>query len=96
MENNLRDKPGRQGSVKCRSGSRPGAVLASLSREAAIRGWCHEVTGELQIKYLRSRLKKTGRLTTLRESNEAENGEPQLHNKRGITNFFNDYYGGIS
>jgi len=28
-------------------------------------------------------LGKTGRLTTLRESSEAENGEPQLRNKRG-------------
>jgi len=27
---------------------------------------------------------KAGRLTTLRVSSEAENGEPQLHNKRGI------------
>jgi hypothetical protein len=26
---------------------------------------------------------KTGRLTTLRESSEAENREPQLQNKRG-------------
>jgi hypothetical protein len=29
---------------------------------------------------------KKRRLTTLRESNEAENGDPQLQNKRGILN----------